>query len=508
MVEKELVLKIRDILKKEKDLRQTLYDEKVIGLGYTSMILAHSDEALQIEKFKRSRENKIEFAYDYGNLNAIILILRIINPDFDKIDSPFQQTSSLKPYVPNVILEKIIINFEDEVVNLLEKEKVNLETIKFLKSKSFESSEKVSSESENKIEFAYDYGNLNASYVNEKINFKHDYFQDIINPYFKKIDSPFQQTSSLNPFVLNVVLENIIIDLENEVETPKVIAHRKFKLNVSQCALPISMSKSSCESNYVEIKLKRKRHLDTFSSVRRPKHSSVIWKKKGSSNTSNVGIEVAFRKSICFVRNEDGVDLLTGDRSSNLYTVALNEVASNSSTYLLAKASSSQSWFWHQRLSHLKFATINKLMKNNLVQGLPKMKFEKIICVPVVNKRRFIGNITSPKWLLLQTIVVDDYSRYSRVFFLHSKDEASKVIISFIKKTQVNLQHQVQRVRTNNGTEFKNKTLAKFFEEVGITQQFFAARTPQQNGVMERRNRTLVKAARTMLTFANLPSFL
>nr|GEU43037.1 retrotransposon protein, putative, unclassified [Tanacetum cinerariifolium] len=87
-------------------------------------------------------------------------------------------------------------------------------------------------------------------------------------------------------------------------------------------------------------------------------------------------------------------------------------------------------------------------------------------------------------------------------------DEASDVIISFIKKTQVNLQLQVHRVRTDNGTEFKNKTLAKFFDEVGITQQFSAARTPQQNGVVERRNRTLVEAARTMLTFANLPSFL
>nr|GFB55472.1 integrase, catalytic region, zinc finger, CCHC-type, peptidase aspartic, catalytic [Tanacetum cinerariifolium] len=80
------------------------------------------------------------------------------------------------------------------------------------------------------------------------------------------------------------------------------------------------------------------------------------------------GLEVAFRKSTCFVRNEDAVDLLTGDRSSNLYTIPLNEVASNSSTCLLAKASSSQSWLWHQRLSHLNFATINNLVKNNLVQ--------------------------------------------------------------------------------------------------------------------------------------------
>nr|GEY10085.1 integrase, catalytic region, zinc finger, CCHC-type, peptidase aspartic, catalytic [Tanacetum cinerariifolium] len=62
-------------------------------------------------------------------------------------------------------------------------------------------------------------------------------------------------------------------------------------------------------------------------------------------------------------------------------------------------------------------------------------------------------------------VVVDDYSRYTWVFFLHSKDEASEVIISFIKKTQVNLQLQVQRVRTDNGTEFKNKTLAQFIDE-------------------------------------------
>nr|GEZ43730.1 hypothetical protein [Tanacetum cinerariifolium] len=124
--------------KKAKDLRPMLYDEKIIGLGYTMMFLTHSDEALEIEKFKRSRENKIEFAYDYGNPNASDVNEKInfkddyfqdiINPNFEKIDSLFLQTSSFKPYVPNVILEKIIIDLEDEVVNLLEKEKANLET--------------------------------------------------------------------------------------------------------------------------------------------------------------------------------------------------------------------------------------------------------------------------------------------------------------------------------------------------------------------------------------------
>nr|GFA98481.1 hypothetical protein [Tanacetum cinerariifolium] len=205
---------------KAKDLRPTLYDEKVIGLVYTLMFLTYFNKALEIEKFKRSRENKIEFAYDYGNLNASY------------------QTSSIKPYVSNVILEKIIIDLEDEVVNLLEKEKANLETIESLKSKGFESSENAISETENLSE--------NDCHVVEK-------------------------------------------ECDN-VDNPKVIAPGMFKLSVSQSVSPMSMSKMSCESNNVEIKLKRKRHLETFSSVRRPKHGGVIWKKKGSSNTSNVDL--------------------------------------------------------------------------------------------------------------------------------------------------------------------------------------------------------------------------
>nr|GFC21940.1 hypothetical protein [Tanacetum cinerariifolium] len=183
----------------------------------------------------------------------------------------------------------------------------------------------------------------------------------------------------------------------------------------------------------------------------------------------------------------DGVDLLTGDRSSNLYTIALNEVSLNSSTCLLAKASSSQSWLWYQCLSHLNFVKINNLVKNNLVQGLPKMKFEKDhLCSACeqgkIHRKHHKSKTTfaSNKPLYLLHI---DLCGPMRV-----QNEASEVIISFIKKTQVNLQIQVQRVRTDNGTGFKNKTLAKFFDEVGITQQISAARTPQQNGVVEGRN--------------------
>nr|GEV47210.1 hypothetical protein [Tanacetum cinerariifolium] len=232
------------------------------------------------------------------------------------------------------------------------------------------------------------------------------------------------------------------------------------------------------------------------------------------------------------------------DSGCSKYMTGNRAMLTNFVEKFLGTASSSQSWLWHQRLSHLNFATINNRVKKNIVQGLPKMKFEKNhLCSACEqgkihrkhhkSKTAFASN--KPLYLLhmdfcgpmrIQCInvkryvlvVVDDYSRYTCVFFLHSKDEASEVIISFNKRTQVNLQLRVQRVRTDNGTEFngtefngtefKNKTLAKFFDKVGITQQFSAARTPQQNSVVERRNRTLVKVARTILTFANLPLFL
>nr|GEW31829.1 hypothetical protein [Tanacetum cinerariifolium] len=168
-------------------------------------------------------------------------------------------------------------------------------------------------------------------------------------------------------------------------------------------------------------------------------------------------------KKVYYVK--DGVDLLTSDRSSNLYTIGLNEVATNSMACLLAKAYSSQSWLWHQRLSHLNFATINNLVKNNLVQGLPKMKFKKDhLCFACeqgkihqkYHKSKMSFSSNKPLYLLHMDlcgpmrvesinkkryvlVVVDDCSQYTCVFFLYSKDEASDVIISFIKKTQVNL---------------------------------------------------------------------
>nr|GFB43107.1 retrovirus-related Pol polyprotein from transposon TNT 1-94 [Tanacetum cinerariifolium] len=88
-------------------------------------------------------------------------------------------------------------------------------------------------------------------------------------------------------------------------------------------------------------------------------------------------LEVAFRRNACFIRNLEGVDLLKKDRSTNLYTINLHEMASASPICLMARASSTKSWLWHQRLSHLNFDTINDLARNDLVDGLPKFKYHK-----------------------------------------------------------------------------------------------------------------------------------
>nr|GFB72140.1 retrovirus-related Pol polyprotein from transposon TNT 1-94 [Tanacetum cinerariifolium] len=116
-----------------------------------------------------------------------------------------------------------------------------------------------------------------------------------------------------------------------------------------------------------------------------------------------------------------------------------------------------------------------------------------------------IASINGKRYVL---VIVDDYSHYTWVHFLRSKDEAPDVIIKFLKRITILLQSPVIIIRTDNGTEFKNQVLNEYFDTVGISHQMYSVRTPQQYGVVERRNRTLVEAARTMLIFSHASLFL
>nr|GEX63500.1 integrase, catalytic region, zinc finger, CCHC-type, peptidase aspartic, catalytic [Tanacetum cinerariifolium] len=160
-------------------------------------------------------------------------------------------------------------------------------------------------------------------------------------------------------------------------------------------------------------------------------------------------LEVAFRWNTCFIRDLDGVDLLKGNCYTNLYTINLYDMASASPICLMARATPTKSWLWHQRLSHLNFDTINDLAKNDIVFGLPKFKYAKEhFCPsceqgkrkrtshppkPVPNsKQRLhllhidlcgpmrVASINGKRYVL---VIVDDYSRYTWVYFLRTKDE-------------------------------------------------------------------------------------
>ncbi|GJW57880.1 retrovirus-related pol polyprotein from transposon TNT 1-94 [Tanacetum coccineum] len=245
-------------------------------------------------------------------------------------------------------------------------------------------------------------------------------------------------------------------------------------------------------------------------------------------------LEVAFRSKTCYVRNLEGDDLLTGGRELNLYTITISELSAFPPVYLMSKAASTKSWLWHRRLSHLNVGTINDLTRLDLVDGLLKFKYGKdhlcsacergktkkashplklvlsdhskleLLHMDLCGPMR-VASINGKKYIL---VIVDDYSRYTWVYFLHSKDETPEIIKKFIAQAQLNYKAKVCKIRTDNGTEFKNATLKAHYEKLGIMQQFSTARTPQQNGVVERRNRTLVEAARTMLIFSRLPEFL
>ncbi|GJU18936.1 retrovirus-related pol polyprotein from transposon TNT 1-94 [Tanacetum coccineum] len=161
-------------------------------------------------------------------------------------------------------------------------------------------------------------------------------------------------------------------------------------------------------------------------------------------------LKVSFRRNTCFVKNLEEVDLLKGNHTTNLYTINLHQMASASHICLIARAISTKSWLWHQRLSHLNFDTINELAKNDLVTGLLKFRYSKEHLFPSCEQGKsktsphkpkptsnskqglhllhmdFYGlmrvkSINGKRYVL---VIVDDYSCYTWVYFLRSKDEA------------------------------------------------------------------------------------
>ncbi|GJX05382.1 putative ribonuclease H-like domain-containing protein [Tanacetum coccineum] len=241
--------------------------------------------------------------------------------------------------------------------------------------------------------------------------------------------------------------------------------------------------------------------------------------------------KVLFTDSECLVLSpefklpDENQVLLKVPRQNNMYSFNLeNIVPSGGLACLIAKATTDESNKWHRRLGHVNFKNLNKLVKGNLVRGLPSKIFQNDhTCVACQKgkqhkascKAKSVSSIshslqllhmdlfgpTSVRSLNHKTyclVITDDFSRFSWVFFLRTKDETSGILKDFIRQIENQLNQKVKTIRCDNGTEFKNKDVIEFCGSKGIKREYSNARTPQQNGVAERKNRTLIEASRTM----------
>ena len=225
-----------------------------------------------------------------------------------------------------------------------------------------------------------------------------------------------------------------------------------------------------------------------------------------------------------FVIPEEWIVMRT-PRIKDAYVINMNSESTNAC--LFSKASESDTSLWHRRLGHVNLKNLNQIAKGNHVVGLPLKQFSTIEkCIPCSKgkqhklplKPKTFNSVNSILQMLHMDlfgpvnilsiggrsyclVITDDFSRFTWVFFL------AKIVKRFIILIENQTDKTVKVIRCDNDTEFKNWTLNAFCEEKGIARQYSAARTPQQNGVAERRNRTLIEAARTMLVDSKLPIF-
>ncbi|GJR22660.1 putative ribonuclease H-like domain-containing protein [Tanacetum coccineum] len=207
---------------------------------------------------------------------------------------------------------------------------------------------------------------------------------------------------------------------------------------------------------------------------------------------------VLFTNTGCFVLSpnfklvDESQVLLKVPRKNNMYSVDMkNIIPKESLTCLVANATLDESMLWHRRLGHGKQhkASCKSKIQNCITQPLFMLHMDLF-------GPNFVSSLMNKKYCL---VVTDDYSRFTWVFFLASKDETSGILKSFITEIKNLVDKKVKIIRCDNGTEFKNRVMSEFCEKKSIKKEFSVARTPQQNDVAERRNRKLIKAARTMV---------
>ncbi|GJR65079.1 retrovirus-related pol polyprotein from transposon TNT 1-94 [Tanacetum coccineum] len=227
------------------------------------------------------------------------------------------------------------------------------------------------------------------------------------------------------------------------------------------------------------------------------------------SQLCDANFKVLFTKTQGTIYNQKDEVVLIAPRRRYVYVIDMSSYNSKSNACFYAKASPSINWLWHKRLSHLNFKNINNLVKHNLVSGLPSLTFSKdkncSACEKGMHhratfktKRSFSIN------KCLHLLHMDLFEPIKPQTMNHNI--YTLVIVDEYSRQMENLNDtKVKQLRSDNGIAFRYHTLEAFFDEKGISQNFSSPCTPEQNGVAERRNKIIIKAARTMLNSARLP---
>jgi transposase InsO family protein len=229
-----------------------------------------------------------------------------------------------------------------------------------------------------------------------------------------------------------------------------------------------------------------------------------------------------------FRRSDDSITF-KGVLDGQLYLIDFNDNNSELDTCLIPKTN--MDWLRHRRFSHVGMKNLHKLLKGEHILGLTNVHFEKDMICSACQAGKQVGvhhphkNIMTTDRLLellhmdlfgpiayisidgskYCLVIVDNYSRFTWVFFLQEKSQTQETLKRFLRWAENEFGLRIKKIRSDNGTEFKNSQIEGFLEEEGIKHEIFSPYTPQQNGVVERKDRTLLDMARTMLNEYRTP---
>nr|GFA46113.1 retrovirus-related Pol polyprotein from transposon TNT 1-94 [Tanacetum cinerariifolium] len=336
-----------EFLKKAQRANHRLYDIGCYNDNLALMLAPDSDEVIRLEKESRSKLSDLIRPFDYDKPNNL----------YDLFVPQREKSSEQHYFLERSRLSHINVNngkskesFHKQTTLL---EKRMDESIQLDKQYSLRSQLETQ-----KTQFVNEIDRLSREY------YYADHMNVILDVYTELDEVTNMQCDYLE------LLEKCK-GLEIELSKSKMMS-KSFE-SVYKHAINLELELQQCKENIKNDMLFKANKTKIFAkNVNRLNHNLF-----SVGQFCDADLEVAFRKSTCFIRDLKGNDLLSGSSGSDLYSITLQDTNSSNLISLMAKATSSQAWLWHRRLSHLNFDTINLLSKNDIVVGLPKLKFVK-----------------------------------------------------------------------------------------------------------------------------------